>query len=272
MFGFVVANMDRLNEEQRNLYRAAYCGLCKALGSRHGFACRMTLTYDMTFLILLLSSLADEAPTLEPMRCLMHPLKQQQSFTSKFTDYGADMNLILAHAQRLDDWQDERKLLSLSQVKVLARSAQKARAQHVRQVERIDKALADLSAMERAGETNPDLPAAAFGALLGEVFVPQADMPQADVLRAFGSALGRFIYIMDAVIDLKSDLESERYNPLVTIPSSQHEDILNLLMAQCTELFEQLQVPRNKELLENILYSGVWTQYSAAKRKEDAKA
>lgn len=272
MFGYVVANLDRLSEDQRGLYRAVYCGLCKTLGSRHGFACRVTLTYDMTFLILLLSSMADEEPAFEKLRCGMHPLKAQQSFTSQYTAYCADMNLILAHAKRLDDWQDDRKLLSLSQAKLLAASAAKARAEHPRQADAIDWALRYLGQMERDGETNPDLPAAAFGALLGEVFVPEEDMPQADILRAFGDALGRFIYMMDAVMDLKDDLEKERYNPLVSVPSDQHEAILSMLMAQCTQLYEQMQVPRNRDIIDNILYSGVWTQYSAAKKKEGAKA
>lgn len=272
MFGYVVANLDKLSEEQRGLYRAAYCGLCKTLGSRHGFSCRLTLTYDMTFLILLLSSMADEQPVFEKLRCAMHPLKLQQSFTSRYTAYGADMNLILAHAKRLDDWHDDRKLLSLSQAKMLAGSARKARSLHPRQSAAIDRALRDLSRMEHDGETNPDLPAAAFGALLGEVFVPEENASQADILRAFGDALGRFIYMMDAVMDLKGDLSNERYNPLVSIPSEQHEGILSMLMAQCTQLYEQMQMPRNRDIIDNTLYSGVWTQYSAAKKKEVAKA
>ncbi len=272
MFGFVVANMDRLNEEQRNLYRAAYCGLCKALGSRHGFACRMTLTYDMTFLILLLSSLANEVPVLEDMRCLVHPFTRQKAFTSRYTAYGADINVMLAHAQRMDDWEDEGKWLSLSQAKLLSGAARKARAAHPRQAAAMDRALKDLQLMEREGETNPDLPAAAFGVLLAEAFVPEEAMPQADMLRAFGDALGRFIYLMDAVIDLKSDLKQERYNPLVTVPSQDHEGILSLMMSRCTTVFEQLDITRNRELIENILYSGVWTRYRAEQQKEVAKA
>ena len=37
MFGFVVANPEKLTEEQRKHYRAVYCGLCRALGKEHGF-------------------------------------------------------------------------------------------------------------------------------------------------------------------------------------------------------------------------------------------
>ena len=41
MFGYVVANLDKLTPEQRELYQAAYCGLCYA-GNQHGLPCRLT--------------------------------------------------------------------------------------------------------------------------------------------------------------------------------------------------------------------------------------
>ena len=272
MFGFVVANLDKLSEEHKVYYRACYCGLCKELGRNYGLACRLTLTYDMTFLILLLSAVDGEQVEMRSMRCGVHPTKRQPYFTSRHTAYGAAMNLILAHAQRRDDWEDERKLLSLSQVKLLESSARKARAAYPRQSTAIDEALKALSAMEKEGESNPDLPASAFGSLLGEVFVQEDQVPEAPLLRAFGDALGRFIYLMDAVLDLKGDLQAERYNPLVSVPSERHEELLQLTMAQCADLYERLPIQQHKELLDNILYSGVWTQYRAKLKKEAPNA
>ena len=56
MFGYVQANLSDLSQEEQIRYRAAYCGLCHTLGERHGFTSRLSLTYDLTFLTLLLSS------------------------------------------------------------------------------------------------------------------------------------------------------------------------------------------------------------------------
>ena len=123
MFGYVVANVDKLSEEQRGLYRAYYCGLCSELGRRHGQLSRSTLTYDMTFLILLLSSAADEEAVYTPFRCAVHPFKKQNAFISSYTPYAADMNMILAHAQRLDSWHDDRNLFSLSQARLFESAA-----------------------------------------------------------------------------------------------------------------------------------------------------
>ena len=272
MFGYVVANLEKLTDSQRELYQAIYCGLCKELGRLHGQISRSTLTYDMSFLILLLSSLADEEPVYEAFRCAVHPLKKRNAFVSRFTPYAADMNVILARAQRMDNWTDDRSLLSLSQAKLLESAAGKAEEGYPRQVKAIKDALRRLSLMEKDDITNPDLPASAFGGLLGEIFVPDEHMPQAGALYDLGFTLGRFIYIMDAAMDLKDDIKKQRYNPLITIPSSQHEEILRLQMAQCAACFERLDIRRNKELLENILYSGVWTSYAAKNRREAEKA
>jgi hypothetical protein len=53
----------------------------------------------------------------------------------------------------------------------------------------------------------------------------------------------------------------------VAVASDNFSAILNLLMADCTEKYKQLPIDQDKELIENILYSGVWTRYEAANNK-----
>jgi len=65
MFGYVVANMEKLTDEEKQRYRAFYCGLCKTLGNRHGKISRITLNYDMAFLIIFLSALYKTENTVE---------------------------------------------------------------------------------------------------------------------------------------------------------------------------------------------------------------
>ena len=59
MFGYVVANNEKLSAEQLSRYRALYCGLCRKIGERHGNAARIALTYDLVFLIIVLSAVYD---------------------------------------------------------------------------------------------------------------------------------------------------------------------------------------------------------------------
>jgi len=261
MFGYVVANIDALSAQDKARYQAVYCGLCHALGRGFGTAGRLTLTYDMTFLILLLSALdRTELAEEKSFRCPLHPLQKRTAFTNRHTAYAADMNLLLAYHQQLDDWQDEGSRGALLKARALGRRAQALDTRYPRQVAAIHRGLAALKEMEDNYETNPDLPAAAIGDILGEVFV-RDDHPLAEALYAFGNRLGRFIYLMDAAVDLKDDLNKERYNPLITVPTQRHLPLLELLMADCVHTFSELPILRDRELMENILYSGVWTRF-----------
>ena len=103
---------------------------------------------------------------------------------------------------------------------------------------------------------------------MGELFVWQEDLWQ-DTLRAMGEALGRFIYLMDAELDLEEDRKKGSYNPLADLPQQDHlEQILTLTMGGCAYYYEKLPLVQDKGLLDNILYSGVWVRYREKYRKE----
>lgn len=270
MFGYVLANTEKLTKEEKQHYQACYCGLCKALGIRHGAISQMTLTYDMAFLVLFLSALYNPANPMETGRCLVHPLKPREYWRNKIIDYAADMNVLLAYFNYLDNWADDRSFLSLWKAKLFQKQYRLIAAWYPRQCLVIGKCLNELSDLEKAGEFNPDIPANCFGKLMSEIFVWQED-EYAEKLRAFGYSLGKFIYVLDACIDLRADIKKERYNPLITIPSSNFHDILNLLMADCIEKYKLLPIHQDKNLIDNILYSGIWTRYEAEKRQRRPK-
>ena len=60
MFGYVTINKAELKVKDYDRYHAFYCGLCHALNKRYGRLGQFTLTYDMTFVTLLLTSLYEE--------------------------------------------------------------------------------------------------------------------------------------------------------------------------------------------------------------------
>ena len=84
------------------------------------FIGQMTLTYDMTFAIILLSSLYESDTRADMHCCKVHPVKKQIMLTNEITSYGAAMNVSMAHYHMEDDWQDERKVSSLT-VKTMLR-------------------------------------------------------------------------------------------------------------------------------------------------------
>ncbi|MGB4660044.1 MAG: DUF5685 family protein, partial [Mobilitalea sp.] len=182
------------------------------------------------------------------------------------TNYAADMNVALAYYNFLDDWTDDKKILSLCEAKMFEHEIKKIEAHYPSQCCSISKNLNELFNIEKSGELNPDIPANCFGKLMGEIFVLKED-EYSENLRSFGNSIGKFIYIMDACLDLKADIKNERYNPMVAISSKNFSDVLNLLMADCIEKYNQLPVSQYKKIVENILYSGIWTKYEAEKKK-----
>ncbi len=271
MFGYVVANNEKLSAGQLSRYLALYCGLCRKIGERHGNSARIALTYDLVFLIIVLSSVYDGETlqqTTEP--CIAHPVKKREYITDTFTDYAADMNIALAYYNFMDDWQDEKSVKSRMQAQLLGKGLQLSKELYPRQISAIEQCLHDLHEAEKRDETDPDIPANIFGALLGELFRFEEN-GLGDKLYEFGCALGRFIYLMDAFVDLKKDIKHQQYNPLVRYSREQILPMLHLQMAQCTELFSELPVSKDKDLCENILYSGVWTKAEIIKEQEAKK-
>ncbi len=267
MFGYVIANAKLMSKAEKERYQACYCGLCASLARRYGPAARLLLTYDMSFLVLLFLSLEKEAGEPAQRRCPLHPLRTHASVEEAVTDYAADMNVILAYYNLLDDWQDDGDQKARLALHALQGAFEKAAAARPKQHAEVAAALQELSVLESCGETNPDLPANCFGRLMRAIFAWQEDENSA-ALQQFGYTLGRFIYLMDAVLDRKKDLRKERYNALLTLETLDDKMMLELLMADCVAAYRQLPVQRDQGLLENILYSGVWTRWAEAKARE----
>ncbi len=270
MFGYVVANSCKLTQEQKTEYKECYCAVCKAIGDGYGQLCRLTLTYDMTFLSLLLEGVYTLPKEHMKIRCMANPFKKCFCSRSEASEYAGAMNVLLAYYNLLDNWSDDRSIPSLAFARTIRAKKRRVEEQYPRQSEAVKSCLRKLSETEKSGVLNPDVPSAIFGELMGELFAWKED-EHAEQLRAFGRTLGRFIYIMDACMDFRSDLKKKKYNPMAQFSSLDFEPTLTLLMGECSQEFEKLTISENKELLSNIIYSGVWTRWEQAKRKEEKR-
>ncbi|MBQ3107700.1 MAG: hypothetical protein IJC68_03710 [Firmicutes bacterium] len=311
MFGYVIANKDQLTPEQQERYRSYYCGLCHALKDRFGSMKRLSLTYDMAFLILLLSSLYEPETATEELRCGVHPLKAHKVRRNEITEYGADLNLYLAYYNCLDDLQDDGSLKGRLGAALFKGPIPEIEARWPRQCAAVRQHLAAMSALEQGagngaaggrpegGATNPegaartsgasnpngaaspaqlaDAMANRFGALMGELFLWKEDR-WAPGLRRLGEGLGRFIYLADAYEDLEKDRKKGAYNPLLALYGDgedcfrQGEELLTLFLAEAAAELEKLPLEQDLDLLRNILYSGVWARINGAKLRRETAA
>lgn len=149
MFGYITVDYAELKGKDIEKYRAFYCGLCQEIKARFGQNARFTLTYDMTFLFLLLSSLYQDEFPIEEKFCLLHPLKKRRCIQNPCSAYAADMNLLLVYYNLMDDWEDDKNLLHLGAASVFRKKVKKISRRYPRQKEAIAHYLMELRRIEK---------------------------------------------------------------------------------------------------------------------------
>ena len=272
MFGYVRPNLTDMTAEEQARYRAHYCGLCHAIGARHGQLARMALTFDLTYLTIFLGSLYEPEEASGEGKCIPHPVKPHGWTRSKVTDYAADMTIALTYHKLLDDWQDDHNLAAKGASAWLKKAYAKVGAAYPRQCEAIERTLRDLAEVEKRRDPSPDAAARCFGELMAELFVMDEDY-WANALRAFGYSLGRYIYLLDATCDYDKDAKKSGYNPVILMEKRPEDmrDTLELLLGDASAAFEKLPLIQDEGILRNILYSGVWQGYNEYLHRKDKK-
>lgn len=275
MFGYIAANKPELKIREYERYHAYYCGLCKSLKGRCGRMGQLTLSYDMTFLGILLTSLYEPHTLSRKERCLLHPMVRHVTATNDCIRYAADMNLLLAYYDLLDDWKDDHNLKCMAHAKALAHAVTKIRAEYPRQAAAVDEYVKQLSQCESRKDEDIDHAAGLTGTMLGRLFVWKEDEWE-EQLYSIGFFMGKFIYLMDAYDDIEEDRKHGHYNPWLTMVGEEDfedkaENILNMMMSECSMAFERLPLIRDRELLRNVIYAGVWAKYTEKKHERDTK-
>ena len=267
MFGLVGVNVKELTKEEKRRYNAVYCGICRGIRQECSQFARLGLSFDMAFLALLLMSLYEPEETTGDRACMLHPVKPKPWVDSEIIRYCACMNVALGYYNALDDAQDEGGVSAKALLNIFGKEMEKIQEKHPRQCAAMVENLAKLRQLEKENCNNPDLPAACFGQLLGEVFVYEEDL-WAKYLRQIGNALGRYIYLADAVMDYRRDSKKGQYNPFIAkeVSKEDREQYLLMAMGRCAQYYESLPLVQDKSILDNILYSGVWVKLRSTKQ------
>ncbi len=273
MFGYIIINKGDMKFKEFDIYHSYYCGLCDVLKRQYGKVGQLSLSYDMTFLVMLLSSLYEPDTELSQVKCMAHPFEKHTVRENEFSRYAADMNIMFTYYKCRDDWADDRKLTRLAYGRLLRRAYRSVRADYGVKAKKIDGLMRELSEEEKKENQDIDYMAGLFGDIMGEILAVKADEWQ-ESLRTMGVFLGKFIYLMDAYEDVEEDIRRKRYNPLKrkfegTDFEEEIKTILTMMMAGCCKEFEKLPIIENAEILRNILYSGIWYRYEMVHQKRE---
>lgn len=284
MFGYIIANKAELKLKDYEKYREYYCGVCNSLKERYGIVSGLSLSYDVTFLAILLSAFYESETTRRSKHCIVHPVNKHFYFSNDMIDYAADMCLLLSYFKCLDDWQDDKNFARLTYSAMSRKNVRGISKKYPIQAQAIRENLKKLNSYENKNKEtcNIDALSSCFGGLLGTVFCNKRadcrfDTFQNDLYN-MGYHLGKYIYILDAYDDLEQDIKKGGFNPFIDIYGTNADfdgyvkELLLMEAADAAQAFEMLPIVKDVDILRNIIYSGIWIKYYEIFRRRNEKS
>lgn len=269
MFGYVRADTPYLFIKDDNLYRAMYCGVCKGIGEVCGHCARMGLSYDVTFLSVLLHNILGEDVTIEKSHCLTHCIRSSQmAAVDELTRQLGALNTVLAYYKYTDDIADgdrgRGKRLWFKKGFRLAKKKypeiEKIVRENLKHQEEVEKSGAD--SLDRAADATANMLAEFSAYALGE--------KSTEYTRKLCYSLGKWIYLIDALDDYDKDLKKGAYNPFrlaygggsrKELLASAHAEEINFvfhaIFFDIRESLANIEFRFNRDLTDNILLRGL---------------
>lgn len=268
MFGYITTSKEHLGEETYKTFCSYYCGLCKSMGKHCSQVSRLGLSYDLTFLLIVLSSVIQDENTSSLKRCVIHPSRKRNVIDDNYiTEYCSMMATLLSYEKCIDDIYDKKSIKALLGILIYRGAYKKATKKYKDISLYIRDRLKELRELEKQNTRDIDLAADKFALILQKLFTPDfiKDEKSRRQLEWFGYNIGRWIYIIDAINDLENDYKTKNYNPLL---SDNIKDIkeycldvyqktetsLTFTLENAAEAFDLMRLYRNSELLEKMMY------------------
>lgn len=273
MFGYVRPFRPYLRVCENEGYKSIYCGLCKSIGRSFGLVPRFTLSYDLTFLAIMDMSVNEVTLTAKPKRCIAHPFKKRScADCSASTDYAAYVSILLVYHKLMDDLSDKgikSKLRATLLLPFFDEPYKKAAAKYPKLAAGLERLMREQRKLEEHRTDNIDAACEPTARMMRLVFSEIAeDKAGRKLLGRFGYFLGKYIYLTDALDDLKKDAAAGAYNPLLgrkhRLTDGEYDKIaadtqflVNMVLGQLAEAYDKLGLKMYSGITDNIVYLGL---------------
>lgn len=267
MFGYVRPLKAELKVREFEIFKSYYCGVCNVIGKKSKLS-RLMLTYDMTFLALLLSSLYMDREISTKKFCPYKMKYVSIISENKYIEYAADFNILLGNRKLMDNYIDSRNYLYFAASKFI--NSRKINECAKDKIQKIDSCLEEIRKLEEQKCSNIDEISHYFAVLTSEVFAIYND-DLGKILKILGYNIGKWIYTIDAYNDLENDIKQNQYNPCIYSFNYNDSSIsefkknikndIQFILLKCldeaSKAFELLDFKKNKGISENIIYLGL---------------
>ena len=268
MYGYVKPLWDELLLKEISLYRAFFCGLCRAMRRETGLLSARALRHEYVFLALCRTLAEGRAVSARYRRCIKHPLSPHLEVDeNEGLLYAASAAALVGYLKREDDLSDRPFLgRAVTALGLPMAALAKRRADLPLLESALDRCVYELCTCEIEREGSVDIPADISGRMLALVF-SSSFSSDGGVLYRIGYHLGRLLYILDALDDLKEDRRREGYNPYLILygdnAEAMREDAavsIRLELAELSKAIEELPFenePAIGPIIKNIVYLGL---------------
>ncbi len=217
MFGYIRPVKGELYVKDSEFYSSVYCGLCRYGGKHISHITRWMLNYDFVLLALLRMSFSKEDICIEKKRCPYKLRKKNCACSDNSYSFVCSAFGLLTYENLLDDIKDEKGLKRLAKImlKPLLKHISKKSDKFDNLKDIIKKGIAETENSERQNCASPDRAANGFASMMKEIVSYGFEGNTKLIAENCGYHIGRFIYLADALDDIRDDEKSGNYNPFI---------------------------------------------------------
>lgn len=280
MYGYITPDKSKLFKKDFLLFRAFYCGICKTTAKYLGNVPRLTTNYDITFLNIFLHAYLNVIPEFKSQSCILNPIKRKEiAQPNSLLKDVMNLNILLAYHNLADKVIDKDGFKYNAAQNFLKKHYLKSKEDLPEIDDIIKEEYQNLLNLERQNISSLDQTSDCFGKMItrSAVFIIKKHNGDHEniYLKSFLYNIGKFVYFMDALDDLKDDYKHNKYNPFLAkfknynnreeFINKNKPDIefaVNITINQAIENFNHLSIKEGRDLLSNIVYYGLRRKFS----------
>lgn len=283
MFGYVTPLKSELKVREFEYFRSYYCGLCHEIKREYGNIPRFCLNYDLTFIGFLLEGLYSEPLKLQYVKCLKHPTsKLIIADKTKALNYSCNLSILFFNYKLKDNIIDDKSIKS-SLFKLLLSPSVKKNLLLINDIaSHIDVNINNLSALENNKNFSTlDEICQPFSDTMGVILkafpydIENDSLELRENLYWLGYYLGKWIYLIDALDDLKDDIYQNKFNPYNIIYNSKNLNYSELLknnivnidfyisncISNCIDYMNKIPFKKHFDIINNTINLGLLGKY-----------
>lgn len=269
MFGYVRADTPYLYIKDDILYKAMYCGVCKGIAEVCGHTARIGLSYDLTFLSVILHNIAGVDVTIEKSHCLTHHIRKRKmaKVDELMRKIGA-LNVLLAYYKYTDDIEDGDGGRGK---RLFFKKGFKRAKKKYPEIEKIVRENLTLQSKREKEQTESlDIASDATANMIAEFCDYVLENKSTQETHNLFYAVGKWIYLIDALDDYDKDVKKGAYNPFINgykapckaklLEGETGEEIRYVfhgLFFDIRENLSKIEFAFNRDLSDNILLLGL---------------